>query len=95
MLSNLQELFGRQGVGQSSFTNSFCSSFPLFDRKILDKSVTDERGNPTPVDALKVKGWVYVEGVHRTGPERIEARKIYILSKRIEEKDKALYPFFK
>ena len=58
-------------------------------------SVSNEKGVPSSIESLKVKDWVYVEGVYDRAHKRIEARKLYLLSKRIEEKDKRLYPFIK
>ncbi len=54
-----------------------------------------EKGIPCSIETLKVNGWVYIEGVTNHALKRIEAKKIYILSKRVDEKDKALYPFMK
>jgi hypothetical protein len=56
-------------------------------------AIQTEKGVPTTIDKLKVKDWVYVEGVEDTVRNRIEVKKIYLLSKRIDRKEKHLHPF--
>jgi len=56
-------------------------------------AIQTEKGIPTTLEKLKVKDWVYVEGVQDRGRNRIEAKKIYLLSKRIDRKEKHNYPF--
>ena len=56
-------------------------------------AIRTEKGISTTIDKLKVKDWVYVEGVEDRARNRIEAKKIYLLSKRIDRKEKHNYPF--
>jgi len=56
-------------------------------------AIQTEKGIQTTLDKLKVKGWVYVEGVEDKVRNRIEVKKIYFLSKRIDRKEKHNYPF--
>jgi hypothetical protein len=56
-------------------------------------AVQTEKGIPTTLDKLKVKDWVYVEGVEDRVQNRIEAKKIYLLPRRIDRKEKDHYPF--
>ena len=56
-------------------------------------AIQTERAIPIAIDKLKVKQWVYVEGVHDRVRNRIEARKIYFLPKRIDRQERHLYPF--
>jgi hypothetical protein len=55
--------------------------------------IYNEKGFPTTVDKLKTKIWVYIEGVGERVNKRILAKKIYILPKYIDEKERHLYPF--
>ena len=55
----------------------------------------NEKGKPITVDQLKVENWVYLEGVRDKGKKRVLARKIYLLPKHIDEKQKHLYPFIR
>jgi hypothetical protein len=54
--------------------------------------VYTEKGLPTTFDKLKLRGWVYIEGVPDKNRGNI-ARKIYIIPKYIDEKEKHLYSF--
>jgi hypothetical protein len=56
-------------------------------------AIQTEKGIQTTLDKLKVKDWVYVEGVEDGVRNRIEAQKIYLLQKRIDQKEKHNYPF--
>jgi hypothetical protein len=56
-------------------------------------AIQTEKGIPTTIDKLKVKDWVYVEGVEDMVRKRVEARKIYLLPKQIDRKERHLYPF--
>jgi len=54
----------------------------------------NEKGSPVTVDKLRVKTWVYIEGLKDSAQKRMMAEKIYILPKYIDRKEKHLYPFF-
>ena len=58
-------------------------------------SLNNEKGVLASIENLKVKDWVYVEGVNSTVNKRIEARRMPLLSKRTEENEKGFYPFIK
>ena len=53
----------------------------------------NEKAKPITVDQFKVKNWVYLEGVLDKDKKRVLAKKIYLLPKYIDEKEKYLYPF--
>jgi hypothetical protein len=63
---------------------------------VWDKNtvVSNERGIPASLERLKARDWVFVEGVFNKKHKRIEAKRIYVLPKQIEEKEKRNYPFF-
>jgi hypothetical protein len=62
---------------------------------VWNKNTTfyDEKGSPIKVDNLKTKGWVYIEGENDKANQRLVAKKIYLLPKYIERKERYLYPF--
>jgi len=53
----------------------------------------NEKAKPITVDQLKTKNWVYLEGVLDKDRKRVLAKKIYLLPKYIDDKEKHLYPF--
>ena len=62
-----------------------------FDQNTI---VYSEKGSPIPQDRLKTKTWVFIEGVKDKSQKKV-AKKIYLLPKYIDEKEKRLYPFIK
>ena len=56
--------------------------------------VSNERGASASLEGLKTKDWVFVEGALERSQKRIRAKRIYVLPKRIDEKEKRQYPFF-
>ena len=62
---------------------------------VMDQTtvVCNEKGSPIPSDRLKAKARVYIVGENDQVGKRLVARKIYLLSKRIPNKEKHLYPF--
>ena len=56
-------------------------------------AIYNEKGSPSSFDKLKVKSWVYLEGVDDKVTKKIVASKIYLLPKYINAKEKSLYPF--
>jgi hypothetical protein len=62
-----------------------------FDKNTI---VHNEKGSPIPQDNLKTKTWVFVEGVKDKNQKKL-AKKIYLLPKYIDDKEKHLYPFIK
>lgn len=63
---------------------------------VWDKNtvVSNEKGTPESIEKLKARDWVFVEGILNKTQKRIEATRIYVLPKRIDEKEKRQYPFF-
>lgn len=62
-----------------------------FDQNTI---VFNEKGSPIPHDNLKTKTWVFIEAVKDKSQKKV-AKKIYLLPKQIDEKEKHLYPFIK
>jgi hypothetical protein len=62
-----------------------------FDKHTI---VYNEKGSPIPQDNLKTKTWVFIEGTKDKSQKKV-AKKIYLLPKYIDEKEKHLYPFIK
>jgi hypothetical protein len=62
---------------------------------VIDQTtvVYNEKGLPIPNDQLRKKARVYIVGENDQASQRLVARKIYLLSKRISDKEKHLYPF--
>jgi hypothetical protein len=62
---------------------------------VIDQTtvVCNEKGVPITNDRLKAKARVYIVGENDQAGKRLVARKIYLLSKRIPNKEKHLYPF--
>jgi hypothetical protein len=56
--------------------------------------VLNEKGSPISQDNLRTKRWVFIEGVKDKNQKKV-AKKIYLLPKYIDEKEKRLYPFIK
>jgi len=55
--------------------------------------ISNEKGQPVTPDKLKLGGWVYIEGVPDKANRRNIAKKIYLIPKFIQDKEKHLYPF--
>lgn len=53
----------------------------------------NEKAMSITVDQFKTKNWVYLEGVLDNAKKRVLAKKIYLLPKYIDDKEKHLYPF--
>ncbi len=53
----------------------------------------DDRGTPVSIDRIKKKGWVYIEWSKEEN--RSLAKKIYLLPKFIEKRERHHYPFMK
>ena len=64
-------------------------TFSLDQKTVL----SDEKGSPIPLDRLKVKAQVYIVGAIDQAHQRLVAQRIYLLSKRITNKEKHLYLF--
>lgn len=57
--------------------------------------IQNGKGSPVTLDNLRARTWVYIEGVEDKAHKRVVAKKIYLLPKYIDEKEKNLYPFIK
>lgn len=55
--------------------------------------ISNEKGQPVAPDKLKPQGWVYIEGIPDKTNRRNIAKKIYLIPKFIEKKERHLYPF--
>ena len=62
---------------------------------VLDPQTTikDEKDYPIRIDRLKPEAWVYVEGKNNKAIKKLVAKKIYLLPKYIEKRERHLYPF--
>ena len=62
---------------------------------VLDSKTTikDEKDHPISIDRLKPEAWVYVVGENNKTIKKLVAKKIYLLPKYIERKERHLYPF--
>ncbi len=54
----------------------------------------NEKSSPITADGLRPQTWAYIEGARDMAKNRVLVNKIYILPKRIPEKEKRFYPFF-
>jgi hypothetical protein len=79
----LVELDLKKRVMMVNETTFFCDGNTVFN---------DSKGVLIPVDKFKIKAWVYVEGEKDKGNKKV-AKKVYLLPKYIEEKERYLYPF--
>jgi len=55
--------------------------------------IHNDKGATITIDKLRPKTWIYIEGLKDKMNRQIMVRKIYLLPKYIEEKEKHLYPF--
>jgi len=55
--------------------------------------IHNEKGTSIPLEKLRLRDWVYLEGVSDRGSRRNLAKKIYFLLRYVDEKQKHLYPF--
>ena len=62
---------------------------------LMDSQTTikDEKDHPISIDRLKPEAWVYVEGENTRAIKKLVAKKIYLLPKYIEKRERHLYPF--
>jgi hypothetical protein len=54
---------------------------------------SDDKDKPITVEKLSAKSWVNIEGANDKANQRLVAKKIYLLPKFIERKERYLYPF--
>jgi hypothetical protein len=55
----------------------------------------NHKGISIPVENIKKGNWVYIDSVNDKKIRRITAKKIYLLPKYIDKKERYLYPFMK
>ena len=59
-----------------------------------DKTImNNEKGSLITINKFKLKSWVYIEGERDKVNKRIVIRKIYLLPKRIDNKERNRYSF--
>ena len=56
-------------------------------------AIHNDKGVAITIDKLKPNTWIYIEGLKDGTNKRTVVRKIYLLPKYIEEKERHLYPF--
>lgn len=54
---------------------------------------SDEKENPITINKVKPNSWIYIVCEYGIGTNKRIAKKVYLLPKPIEDKDKHLYPF--
>jgi hypothetical protein len=54
-------------------------------------SFFDEKGSPIKIERFKLKSWVFIEG--EKADKHIVIKKIYLLPKYVDNKERHLYPF--
>jgi len=64
----------------------------IFDKNTI---ISDEKGNTIPLDRIKKNVWVYIEWSGSIEKKNAVAKKIYLLPRYIDKKDKNLYQFIK
>jgi hypothetical protein len=62
----------------------------VWDEKTI---INNEKGSPITMDQFKPKSWVYIVGERDNVNKRIMIKKIYLLPKRVDKKERNLYPF--
>ena len=56
--------------------------------------IYDDKGAPVPMENIKSKNWVYIDGVKKDkNSTQITATSIYLLPKFIERRERGLYSF--
>jgi hypothetical protein len=59
-----------------------------------DKTIiNNEKGSLIAIEKIKPRSWVYIEGETDKVNNRVEARKIYLLPKYIDENERSRYSF--
>ena len=89
--SNIVKLQGRV-MSLDLYRNVMTVNEKVF---VLDPQTTvkDEKDYPVSIDRLKPEAWVYVEGENNKVIKKLVAKKIYLLPKYIEKRERHLYPF--
>lgn len=75
------------------------STFIIVNEKkiFIDQNtlLNNDRSNPVSLDQLKTKGWVYIEWIKDKEKDKALAKRIYLLPRYVDKKDKHLFPFIK
>jgi hypothetical protein len=56
-------------------------------------AIYNDKGSPLTIDKFKPKTWVYIEGERDKNNRQIIIKKIYLLPKYVDKKERHLYPF--
>ena len=56
-------------------------------------AIYNDNGSPMTIDKFKPKTWVYIEGERNKNNRQIIIKKIYLLPKYVDKKERHLYPF--
>jgi hypothetical protein len=56
-------------------------------------AIFNDKGSPVTIDKFKPKTWVYIEGEKDQNNRQIIIKKIYLLPKYVDKKERHLYPF--
>jgi len=56
-------------------------------------AIYNDKGSPMTIDKFKPKTWVYIEGERDKNNRQIIIKKIYLLPKYVDKKERHLYPF--
>ena len=62
----------------------------IWDEKTI---INNDVGSPIPIEKFKPDSWVYIEGERDKVKKCIVIRKIYLLPKYIDKKERNRYPF--
>jgi hypothetical protein len=64
----------------------------VWDEKTI---ISNAEGSLIPMEKLKPNSWVYIEGERDKVKKQVMIRKIYLLPKYIDGKERHLYPFIR
>ncbi len=56
-------------------------------------AVYNDKVSSIPIENIRVKNWVYIDGTKENQNRKVAATKIYLLPKYIDRKEKDRYPF--
>jgi len=56
-------------------------------------AIYNDKGSPLTIDKFKPKSWVYIEGERDKNNRQIIIKKIYLLPKYVDKRERHLYPF--
>lgn len=56
-------------------------------------AIYNDKVSPIPIENIRVKNWVYIDGSKENENRKVTATKIYLLPKYIDRKEKGRYSF--